>query len=143
MPEPWGYFPATDPCFPPGLVAAICAEAGLPGILGDRHASGTLIVDDLGEESLRTGLPILYTSVDSVLQIAAHEEGFGLDRLYALCGIARRLCDPLRIGRVIARPFAGGGRGLVPPHREPPGLRDAAAARARCSTAAPRRGAPW
>ncbi len=108
VPEPWGYFPATDPCFPPDLVAAICAAAGLPGILGDRHASGTLIVDDLGEESLRTGLPILYTSVDSVLQIAAHEEGFGLDRLYALCGTARRLCDPLRIGRVIARPFAGG-----------------------------------
>ncbi len=107
VPEPWGYFPATDPCFPPGLVAAICAEAGLPGILGDRHASGTLIVDDLGEESLRTGLPILYTSVDSVLQIAAHEDAFGLDRLHALCGVARRLCDPLRIGRVIARPFVG------------------------------------
>ncbi|WP_237476718.1 phosphopentomutase [Lichenibacterium dinghuense] len=105
--EPWGYFAPNDPCFPPELVRAICAEAGLPGILGDRHASGTLIVDDLGEESLRTGLPILYTSVDSVLQIAAHEEAFGLECLYALCGIARRLCDPLRIGRVIARPFVG------------------------------------
>ena len=107
VPEPWGYFPVSDPCFPPGLVAAIRAEAGLPGILGDRHASGTLIVDALGEASLRTGLPILYTSADSVLQIAAHEEAFGLDRLYALCRIARRLCDPLRIGRVIARPFVG------------------------------------
>ena len=103
----WGYFPATDPCLPPDLVAAIRAEAGLSGILGDRHASGTLIIDDLGEESLRTGLPILYTSVDSVLQVAAHEDAFGLDRLYALCRTARRLCDPLRIGRVIARPFTG------------------------------------
>lgn len=107
MPGRWGSFPAADPCFPPDLVAAIRAEAGLPGILGDRHASGTLIIDDLGEESLRTGLPILYTSVDSVLQIAAHEDSFGLERLYALCRIARRLCDPLRIGRVIARPFTG------------------------------------
>ncbi len=106
---PWGYFPATDPCFPPALVSAICAGAGLPGILGDRHASGTLIIDDLGEDSRRTGRPILYTSVDSVLQIAAHEESFGLDRLYGLCALARRLCDPLRIGRVIARPFAGEG----------------------------------
>lgn len=107
VPEPWGYFPVSEPCFPPALVARICAEAGLSGILGDRHASGTQIIEDLGEDSLRTGRPILYTSVDSVLQIAAHEEGFGLDRLYALCGIARRLCDPLRIGRVIARPFTG------------------------------------
>ncbi len=107
VPEPWGYFPATDPCFPPALVEALAAEAGLAGILGDRHASGTLIVDDLGEEHLRTGLPIVYTSVDSVLQIAAHEDRFGLDRLYDLCRIARRLCDPLRIGRVIARPFVG------------------------------------
>lgn len=107
VPEPWGHFPAVDPCLPPALVAALCAEAGLPGILGDRHASGTLMVDEFGEASLRTGRPILYTSADSVLQIAAHEAGFGLDRLYALCGTARRLCDPLRIGRVIARPFIG------------------------------------
>ncbi len=107
VPEPWGHFPDADPCLPPALVAALCTEAGLPGILGDRHASGTLMVDEFGEASLRTGRPILYTSADSVLQIAAHEAGFGLDRLYALCGIARRLCDPLRIGRVIARPFVG------------------------------------
>ena len=104
---PWGYFPPTEPCFPPDLIRALCRESGLDGILGDRHASGTLIVDDLGEESLRTGRPILYTSVDSVFQIAAHEEAFGLARLYDLCRIARRLCDPLRIGRVIARPFLG------------------------------------
>ena len=105
--EPWGYFPVLEPCFPPDLVAAISAAAGLPGILGNRHASGTRIVDELGAESIATGRPILYTSVDSVLQIAAHEESFGLGRLHALCGIARRLCDPLRIGRVIARPFVG------------------------------------
>lgn len=109
--EPWGYFPTIDPCLPPTLVAALCAEAGLSGILGDRHASGTVIVEDLGEASLRTGRPILYTSADSVLQIAAHEEAFGLDRLYALCATARRLCDPLRIGRVIARPFLGSDAG--------------------------------
>ncbi|WP_279481029.1 phosphopentomutase [Aureimonas sp. SK2] len=103
----WGYFPRTVPCFPPDLVAAIAAEAGLPGILGDRHASGTEIIAAEGEESIRTGRPILYTSADSVLQIAAHETAFGLDRLYALCEIARRHVDALDIGRVIARPFLG------------------------------------
>ncbi|MDX7949767.1 phosphopentomutase [Lichenihabitans sp. Uapishka_5] len=104
---PWGYFPTKNPCFPPAFVATLLAEAGLTGILGNCHASGTNIIDDLGEAHLRTGWPICYTSVDSVLQIAAHEEVFGLDRLYDLCRIARRLCDPLRIGRVIARPFVG------------------------------------
>ena len=61
----------------------------------------------LGDEHLRSGKPICYTSADLVFQIAAHEEAFGLERLYDLCRIARRLCDPLRIGRVIARPFVG------------------------------------
>lgn len=103
----WGGFPATKPCFPPDLVAALVREAGLPGILGDEHASGTEIVARLGEEHVRTGRPICYTSVDSVFQIAAHEEAFGLDRLYRTCEIARRLVDPLGIGRVIARPFLG------------------------------------
>ncbi|THD49161.1 MAG: phosphopentomutase [Bradyrhizobium sp.] len=103
----WGYFPPTDPAFPPELIAAVIAEAKLPGILGDRHASGTAIIDVLGEEHVRTGKPICYTSVDSVFQIAAHEESFGLERLYELCRIVRRLCDPLAIGRVIARPFVG------------------------------------
>lgn len=110
MSQPPGTFPATDPCFPPALVTALIREAALPGILGDCHASGTNIIDDLGEESLRTGRPICYTSVDSVFQIAAHEELFGLERLYGVCRIARRLCDPLRIGRVIARPFLGRAR---------------------------------
>ncbi len=103
----WGYFPETRPCFPADLVAALVAEAGLPGILGDEHASGTEIIARLGEEHLRTGKPICYTSADSVFQIAAHEESFGLDRLYRTCEIARRLVDPLDIGRVIARPFVG------------------------------------
>ncbi|KQQ79532.1 phosphopentomutase [Aureimonas sp. Leaf324] len=107
VPFDWGYFPRTEPCFPPPLVAAIVEEAGLPGILGDRHASGTEIIEAEGEASIRTGKPIFYTSADSVLQIAAHEEAFGLDRLYALCEIARRHVDALTIGRVIARPFVG------------------------------------
>lgn len=103
----WGYFPRSTPCFPPELVSAVCLHAHLPGILGDTHASGTEIIAELGEEHLRTGKPICYTSADSVFQIAAHEERFGLDRLYEVCAIARRLVDGLQIGRVIARPFVG------------------------------------
>ncbi|MBL8571202.1 MAG: phosphopentomutase [Phreatobacter sp.] len=105
----WGYFPSTEPSFPTDLTEAIIREGRLPGILGDKHASGTEIIAELGEEHVRTGRPILYTSADSVLQIAAHEEAFGLQRLYQLCLIARRLVDPLGIGRVIARPFVGSG----------------------------------
>ncbi|MDQ0392532.1 phosphopentomutase [Labrys monachus] len=107
VPFDWGYFPKVPPVFPPGLIAAIVAEAGLPGVLGLCHASGTEIIAELGEESVRSGRPIVYTSVDSVLQIAAHEQAFGLDRLLGLCGIARRHVDALDIGRVIARPFVG------------------------------------
>jgi phosphopentomutase len=107
VPFRWGYFPETVPAFPADLTAAIIREGGLPGILGDCHASGTEIIERFGEESIRTGKPICYTSADSVLQIAAHETRFGLERLYALCGTVRRLVDPLGIGRVIARPFAG------------------------------------
>jgi phosphopentomutase len=103
----WGYFPNTQPAFPRELTDALVGEAGLPGILGDRHASGTDILDELGAEHVRTGRPICYTSVDSVFQIAAHEDTFGLERLYDVCRIARRLCDPFKIGRVIARPFIG------------------------------------
>jgi phosphopentomutase len=75
--------------------------------LANCHASGTKVIEDFGLEHMRSGKPIVYTSVDSVLQIAAHEESFGLERLYDLCRIARRLCDPLNVGRVIARPFIG------------------------------------
>jgi len=103
----WGYFPNTQPTFPRELTEALIAQAKLPGILGNKHASGTAIVDELGAEHVRTGKPIVYTSVDSVLQIAAHEEAFGLERLYALCRIARVHCDRYAIGRVIARPFVG------------------------------------
>ncbi len=107
----WGYFPRTIPCLPAELVAAIRDDTGIPGILGDRHASGTQIIAAFGEDSIRTGKPILYTSSDSVLQIAAHETHFGLDRLFALCEAARRHVDPLNIGRVIARPFVGENAG--------------------------------
>ena len=103
----WGYFPDTRPSFPPALVREIITAGKLPGILGDKHASGTEILEELGAEHMASGKPILYTSVDSVLQIAAHEETFGLERLYELCQIVRVLVDPLNIGRVIARPFFG------------------------------------
>jgi phosphopentomutase len=107
VPFDWGYFPRTRPCFPDELVDDLCRQADLPGILGNCHASGTQIIAELGDEHGRTGKPICYTSADSVFQIAAHEESFGLERLYDICAIARRLVDPLRIGRVIARPFVG------------------------------------
>jgi phosphopentomutase len=103
----WGYFPRRQPCFPPELIEELCQRADLPGILGDRHASGTQIIEELGTEHIRTLQPICYTSADSVFQIAAHEQAFGLERLYHVCAIARELIDPLRIGRVIARPFVG------------------------------------
>jgi phosphopentomutase len=103
----WGYFPDTVPTFPAELTEAVIREGNLPGILGDRHASGTQIIAELGEEHVRTGKPICYTSGDSVYQIAAHETHFGLERLYALCETVRDLVDPYRIGRVIARPFLG------------------------------------
>lgn len=103
----WGYFPNTIPTFPADLIAKIINEAGITGILGDRHASGTEIIEALGEEHMTSGKPIFYTSSDSVMQIAAHEKTFGLERLYALCEIARRQLDGYNIGRVIARPFVG------------------------------------
>jgi len=104
----WGYFPDTRPAFPDALTRAIIEHGQLPGILGDCHIDGLRAIKELGEEHLRTGKPILYTSVDSVLQIAAHEEAFGLRRLYDFCEATRELVNPLRIGRVIARPFLGG-----------------------------------
>lgn len=110
VPFDWGYFPRTQPCFPPALIDELCARAQLPGILGDCHASGTAIIAELGAEHIRSGKPICYTSADSVFQIAAHEEHFGLERLYALCALARELIDDHAqglIGRIIARPFRG------------------------------------
>jgi phosphopentomutase len=99
------------PSFPAELTQALIAKAGLPGLLGDCHASGTTILDELGEEHIRTGKPIVYTSADSVFQIAAHETHFGLQRLYDVCKIAFDLVRPYRIGRVIARPFVGAKTG--------------------------------
>lgn len=105
--KPWGYFPHQIPAFPATLTDALIRDAQVPGLLGNCHASGTEIIERLGAEHIKTGKPIVYTSVDSVLQIAAHEEHFGRERLYEVCRIARRLCDPLAVGRVIARPFIG------------------------------------
>lgn len=107
VPFEWGYFPDGETAFPQDLIEDICREADIPGILGNCHASGTEIIARLGEEHVRTGMPICYTSSDSVFQIAAHETHFGLDRLMSLCRIVRRHLDPLNIGRVIARPFVG------------------------------------
>jgi phosphopentomutase len=103
----WGYFPDEGAAFSDELVAAIVSKGELPGILGNCHASGTEIIASLGAEHIRTGKPICYTSSDSVFQIAAHEQSFGLDRLIELCKTVRALVDPLNIGRVIARPFVG------------------------------------
>jgi len=103
----WGYFPKTVPSFPQELTDKLQELTGVPGWLGNCHASGTTIIDELGDEHVATGKPILYTSADSVLQIAAHEEHFGLDRLYAVCEAAYELVKPYNIGRVIARPFLG------------------------------------
>ena len=103
----WGYFPPGPPSFPRDLVEELKARAGLPDILGNCAASGTQIIADLGEAHCRTGAPICYTSADSVFQIAAHETAFGLARLHDLCALAHQLTVPLKIGRVIARPFIG------------------------------------
>lgn len=103
----WGYFTAQENSFPEELLAALIKEGKLPGVLGNKRASGTEIIKELGEEHCRTGKPIVYTSADSVFQIAAHEEYFGLERLYELCQIAFKLLRPYKIARVIARPFLG------------------------------------
>jgi phosphopentomutase len=103
----WGYFPDTSPCFPKKLIDSFIKQANIPGVLGLKHASGTEIIEEYGEEHMRTHQPIVYTSADSVFQIAAHEETFGLERLYEICEVARVLVDEYRIGRVIARPFIG------------------------------------
>lgn len=111
VPFDWGYFPHTIPAFPDDLIDSIILRCRLPGLLALRHASGTEVIEDFGEAHIRSGKPIVYTSADSVLQIAAHEERFGLERLYEVCQVARELTYPLNIGRVIARPFVGEKRG--------------------------------
>jgi len=101
-------FPTYPDGFPTRIIDRFIKEASVPGILGNVPASGTEIIKDLGEEHVRSGKPIVYTSADSVFQIAAHEEVVPIDRLYEMCEIARRILDGEdRVGRVIARPFLG------------------------------------
>lgn len=107
VPWEWGHFPQPENSLPPEQLTRLAQACGVPGFLGNRHASGTQVIQALGAEHMRTGLPILYFSADSVLQIAAHEESFGLARLLEACAGARILADDWRIGRVIARPFLG------------------------------------
>lgn len=107
----WGYFPQHQNSFPQELLDRIVAKSGIPGYLGNCHSSGTVILDELGEEHMRTGKPIFYTSADSVFQIACHEETYGLEKLYELCKIVREELEGYNIGRVIARPFVGAKAG--------------------------------
>ena len=99
-------FPKGPPSFPPELVAAFEARTGRR-LIGNQAASGTAIIQELGKRQMHDGTWIVYTSADSVFQIAAHEEIIPLHELYHACEIARALCDPYQVGRVIARPFVG------------------------------------
>ncbi|MEP6268808.1 MAG: phosphopentomutase, partial [Paracoccaceae bacterium] len=107
VPWDWTYFPDTNPSFPVEISNAVQVAAGTDGILGNCHASGTRIIAELGEAHMRTGWPICYTSADSVFQIAAHEESFGLKRLYQLCETMAPMLHDMHVGRIIARPFIG------------------------------------
>ena len=107
VPWDWAYFEKVTDSFDADLIAQVSAAAGSDGILGNCHAPGTAIIEAFGAEHMRTGRPICYTSVDSVFQIAAHEETFGLDRLLALCEKIAPALHARRVGRVIARPFVG------------------------------------
>jgi phosphopentomutase len=100
-------FPVYPDGFPAELLGPIVERTGVPGVLCNAPASGTEVIARLGEESVRSGKPIVYTSADSVFQVAAHEEHFGLERLYAFCRVAREVLHPTGLGRVIARPFVG------------------------------------
>jgi phosphopentomutase len=101
-------FPTYPEGFPQSILDRFISETGVPGILGNIPASGTEIIKQLGDEHVKTGKPIVYTSADSVFQIAAHEEVVPLDRLYEICEIARRILDgEHKVGRIIARPFLG------------------------------------
>ena len=107
VPWDWHYFPNQTPSFPPDVLAAAARAAGTDGTLANCHASGTAIIEKFGEEHMRTGWPICYTSVDSVFQIAAHEESFGLERLLKMCRALAPMLHERKVGRVIARPFLG------------------------------------
>jgi phosphopentomutase len=103
----WTYFSDKKNSFSPALITQINAATGYADMLGNCHASGTNIIAELGEEHIRSGMPICYTSGDSVFQVAAHETHFGLENLYKYCEQVREILDPMNIGRVIARPFIG------------------------------------
>jgi phosphopentomutase len=103
----WGYFTDKTNSFPSEFLKELEEKTGIRGTLGNKHAPGTDILVEFGEEHIQSGKPICYTSVDSVFQIAAHETHFGLERLYDYCQAARELLDKYNIGRVIARPFEG------------------------------------
>ncbi|OWU76215.1 phosphopentomutase [Phaeobacter sp. 22II1-1F12B] len=107
VPWDWHYFPEERPAFPEDLSRAVAEAAGTGGILGNCHASGTAIIEELGAEHMKSGWPICYTSADSVFQIAAHEKTFGLDRLLELCKAVAPRLHAMKVGRVIARPFVG------------------------------------
>ncbi|OXT02375.1 phosphopentomutase [Notoacmeibacter marinus] len=111
VPFDWGYLPKEIPTLPADIRNGMIEAGDLPGILADRHAEGLSVIEEFGEEHIESGKPIVYTSADSVIQIAAHETHFGLDRLYDLCEATRKLADGHTIGRVIARPFVGEERG--------------------------------
>ena len=115
-------FPTYPDGFPDSLIRRFVSLSGVGSVLGNRAASGTEIIKELGDEHVRTGHPIVYTSADSVFQIAAHEDVIPLDRLYRMCEIARdRICiDDDAVGRVIARPFIGssGAYTRVSSHRK-------------------------
>ena len=101
-------FPTYPNGFPSTVIDRFVRETNVPGILGNTPASGTEIIKELGEEHVKTKKPIVYTSADSVFQIAAHEEVIPIDRLYEICETARRILDgEHKVGRVIARPFLG------------------------------------
>ena len=105
VPWDWHYFPKLQPSFPAEIVDAVCRASNVSGILGNCHASGTQIIDALAQQHVETSMPICYTSIDSVFQIAAHEEHFGLQRLYDLCANIAPTLHDMKVGRVIARPF--------------------------------------
>jgi phosphopentomutase len=107
VPWDWHYFEDTVPSFPASLAHFVAQAAGVDGILGNKHAPGTAIIDELGDEHIQSGWPICYTSADSVFQIAAHEEHFGLERLLRLCRDVAPVLHDMKVGRVIARPFTG------------------------------------
>ena len=101
-------FPTFPNGFPPEVIEEFAAKAKVPGVLGNTAASGTEIIKQFGEEHVKTGKPIVYTSADSVFQIAAHEETIPIERQYEICEIARRILrGETEVGRVIARPFTG------------------------------------